>query len=142
MLRGEFESVGTASPDATRREYERVLVETIERVGTSSVAAETGIDGERLTALVAGEAPDLSVEEATAVLATDPDRPDAETLLAEARDILLMGMSTAVLDVDAIASGLGGELEPKEIQQKVEGRYPMTLAEYALLHTYIEGEKR
>jgi len=142
MLRGEFESVGTASPDATRQEYERVLVETIERVGTSSVAAETGIDGERLTALVAGEAPDLSVEEATAVLATDPDRPDAETLLAEARDILLMGMSTAVLDVDAIASGLGGELEPKEIQQKVEGRYPMTLTEYALLHTYIEGEKR
>jgi len=142
MLRGEFESVGTASPDATRQEYERVLVETVERVGTSSVAAETGIDGERLTALVAGEAPDLSVEEATAVLATDPDRPDAETLLAEARDILLMGMSTAVLDVDAIASGLGGELEPKEIQQKVEGRYPMTLAEYALLHTHIEGEKR
>jgi len=141
MLRGEFESVGTASPDATRQEYERVLVETVERVGTSSVAAETGIDGERLTALVAGEAPDLSVEEATAVLATDPDRPDAETLLAEARDILLMGMSTAVLDVDAIASGLGGELEPKEIQQKVEGRYPISLREYAVVHNYIEREK-
>jgi hypothetical protein len=50
-------------------------------------------------------------------------------------------MSAAVLDVEAVAAGVGRELEPKEIQQKVEGRHPMTLDEYALLHSYIEGEK-
>jgi hypothetical protein len=48
---------------------------------------------------------------------------------------------TAVLDVDAVSSGIEGVLEPKEIQQKVEGRFPMNLDEYALLHSFIEDRK-
>jgi hypothetical protein len=48
----------------------------------------------------------------------------------------------AVLDVEAIAAGLDDELEPKEIHGKVEGRYPMSLDEYAMVHRYIEREKR
>ena len=72
--------------------------------------------------------------EAAAILAAAEDRPTADAIAAEARDILLMGMTTAVMDVDSVASELGGDLEPKEIQQKVEGRQPISLREYALLH--------
>ncbi|MFB6083141.1 MAG: DUF5791 family protein [Halorientalis sp.] len=141
MLRDEFEAVGERDPEDLLAAYEAVLRDVIEDRGTETVAAETEIDEDRLSALVAGDSPDLTLEEAAAILATDPDRPDADFLVADARDMLLMGMSNAVLDVEAIQSGIDSRLEAKEIQQKVEGRYPMTLAEYALLHGYIESRK-
>ena len=141
MLRGAFETAGESTPEELRGAYDDLLADTVGTVGLAQVADESGVDEERLTALADGESPDLTLEEATAILAADPDRPDAETLAAEARDILLMGMSIAVLDVEALASGIDDELEPKEIQQKAEGRYPMSLDEYALLHSYIESRK-
>ncbi|MFB6165477.1 MAG: DUF5791 family protein [Haloarculaceae archaeon] len=139
MLRDEFEAPGERDPASLQAEYERVLAETIEAVGAGTVAAETGIDEERLQAIVDGESPEVTLEMAAEIVGTDPDRPDAEFVLADARDVLLMGMSTAVVDVEAIASGIDDRLEPKEIQQKVEGRYPMTLEEYAILHQFIES---
>ncbi|AQL42019.1 hypothetical protein BV210_04480 [Halorientalis sp. IM1011] len=141
MLRDEFEAVGDRDSDDLLAAYEAVLTDVIESQGIETVATETGIDEATLSALVAGDSPDLTLEEAAAVLATDPDRPDADFLVADARDILMMGMSTAVLDVEAIQSGIDSELEAKEIQQKVEGRHPMTIAEYALLHGFIESKK-
>jgi hypothetical protein len=141
MLRGAFEMAGESTPEELRGAYDDLLADTTATVGVTQVADESGVDEERLTALVEGESPELTLDEATAILAADPDRPDAETLAAEARDILLMGMSIAVLDVEALASGIDDELEPKEIQQKAEGRYPMSLDEYALLHSYIESRK-
>jgi hypothetical protein len=141
MLRDEFEAVGDCDSDDLLAAYEAVLTDVIESQGIETVATETGIDEATLSALVAGDSPDLTLEEAAAVLATDPDRPDADFLVADARDILMMGMSTAVLDVEAIQSGIDSELEAKEIQQKVEGRHPMTIAEYALLHGFIESKK-
>lgn len=122
-----------------RSRYDDLLVETIESVGVDQVAAETDVDRATLEALVAGESPDITLEAAASILATDEDMPDAEAIAAEARDILLMGMSIAVLDVEALASHVDDELEPKEIQQKVEGRFPMRLDEYALLHSHIEA---
>jgi len=142
MLRGRFESAGELSPEELQEAYEDALAETVEHVGVETVAEQSGVDEKRLRALTAAESPELTLEEATAILGTDAELPDAETIEAEARDILLMGMSVAVLDVEAIASGINDELEPKEIQQKAEGRFPMTIGEYALLHSYIEGEKR
>ena len=141
MLRDEFETPGDRDPEDLQASYEQVLAATVDAQGVESVAAETAVDEETLQALAGDESPEVTLEEATAILATDPDRPDEEFLVADARDILLMGMSQAVLDVAAVASGLGGAMEPKEIQQKVEGRYPMTLQEYALLHQYIESKK-
>jgi hypothetical protein len=47
-----------------------------------------------------------------------------------------------VLDVEAVEAGISGRLEAKEIQQKIEGRQPMTVGEYALLFQFIESEKR
>jgi len=141
MLRDEFETPGDRDPEDLQASYEQVLAATVDAQGVAPVAAETGVDEETLRALVAGESPEMTLEEGAAVLATDRDRPDADFLVADARDILLMGMSQAVLDVEAVASGIDGAMEPKEIQQKVEGRYPMTLREYALLHQYIESKK-
>jgi len=141
MLRDEFEAPGQRDPDDLLAAYERVLADTVETVGVDEVAAESGVDEETLRALVAGDSPEVTLEEAAAILAADPDRPDAEFLVADARDILMMGMSVAVLDVDALESGIDGQMEAKEIQQKMEGRFPMTIAEYAVLHQYIEEKK-
>jgi len=142
MLRGAFESAGECSPAQLRSQYEKRLTETIESLGVEEVAEKSGVERETIQKLADGESPELTLEEAAAILATGPDLPDKDSILAESRDILLMGMSVAVLDVEAIASGINDELEPKEIQQKVEGRYPVTLSEYATLHQYIESEKR
>lgn len=142
MLRDEFADPADRDPESLLGAYRQAIAESVESVGVETVAAETDVDEATLEALVAGEGPELTLEEAAAILATDPDRPDAEFIVADARDILLMGMSTAVLDVEALASGIDGRMEAKEIQQKVEGRHPMTLAEYALLHQYIESKKR
>jgi hypothetical protein len=141
MLRDEFETPGDRDPEDLQASYQQELAATVDAQGVESVADETGVAEETLQALVAGESPEMTLEEAAAVLATDPDRPDADFLVADARDILLMGMSQAVLDVEAVASGIDGAMEAKEIPQKVEGRYPMTLREYALLHQYIESKK-
>ena len=83
----------------------------------------------------------MTLEEAATVLALETDTPDADTIATLARDELLMGMMTAVLDVEAVESGIDGELEAREIQSKVEGRYPMTLREFALLYQFIDGKR-
>ncbi|WP_324663126.1 DUF5791 family protein [Haloarcula sediminis] len=142
MLRTEFPDAGEQSSDELLAAYGSVLAETVASVGADAVVASTELDRDAVDAVADGDIGTLSLEDATAVLATDPDRPDADALQAEAQDILLMGMTTAVMDVEALASGLDSQLEPKEIQQKIEGRYPMSLEEYALLHSYIESQKR
>jgi hypothetical protein len=141
MIRGEF-AAADETPDSLRAAYDETLAATIEAVGIDEVHEQTGIDTDVLEAVGAGESPDLTLAEAASILAADQDRPTADTLATEARDILLMGMSMAVLDVEAVAAGIDDAMDPKEIQQKIEGRYPITLEEYALLHQYIEGEKR
>lgn len=142
MLRGEFESADEAKPESLRMAYDEVLAEALQRVGVETATAETDIEEATLQSLIDGGSPDIKLSDAAAILALDPERPDAEAIEAEARDILLMGMTTAVLDVEAIASGIDDALEPKEIQQKIEGRFPLTLDEYALLHAFIESRKR
>jgi len=142
MLRAEFPDAGEQSPEALLAAYESVLAGTVESVGVVTVVESSGLDHDIVEKVADGDASNLTLGDAAAVLATDPDRPDAETIQMDAQDILLMGMTTAVMDVEALASGIDSQLEPKEIQQKIEGRYPMTLSEYALLHSYIEGQKR
>ncbi|MFC7249665.1 DUF5791 family protein [Halomicroarcula sp. GCM10025324] len=142
MLRAEFPDAGDQSPEALLAAYEGVLAETVETVGVEQVVESTDLDAATVEAILAGDAGDLSLSDAAAVLSTAPDRPDADAIQAEAQDILLMGMTTAVLDVESLGSGIDDEMEPKEIQQKIEGRYPMTLSEYARLHQYIESRQR
>lgn len=140
MLRGAFESAGEVTADSLRGDYEALLAETVRQRGVTTVAAETAVSAETLQALVDGNSVSLSLEAATEILSTDPDRPAAEVLEAEARDMLLMGMSAAVLDVEATAAALDNELDPRTIQQKIEGRAPLSLREYARLHSCIEAQ--
>jgi hypothetical protein len=141
MLRGEFEDAGERSPEALQRVYEERLVEVVETVGVDRAVEATEIERGTVDALLDDESPALELTDAAAILALDDSRPSTDAIEAEARDILLMGMTTAVLDVETLASGVDGQLEPKEIQQKIEGRFPMTVAEYALLHQFIEQRK-
>lgn len=142
MLRDAFELAEESSPEEFRAAYDEVLAETIADVGLDEVTSRTELDEETLSRLQNGDRPELLVTDAATILAADGDRPDAKAIEAEARDILLMGMSIAVLDVERLASGIDDRMEPKEIQGKVEGRFPMSLDEYALLHSYIEQRKR
>ncbi|MBX0293467.1 DUF5791 family protein [Haloarcula nitratireducens] len=142
MLRAEFPEAGERSPDELLAAYESMLAAAVESVGVERVVEETDLDETTVRRVADGDAADLPLEEAAAILGTGPEYPDADAVQAEAQDILLMGMTTAVMDVESLASGIDDEMEPKEIQQKIEGRYPMTLAEYAVLHSYIEGEQR
>jgi len=137
MLRGEFESAAESSPEALHDAYLTVLRETVEDVGVDAVVEESGVERETVRAVAEGEKPELTLESAAAILAADPDRPDAGAIVAEALDILLMGMTTAVVDVDGVAAGIDREMDPKEVQQKIEGRYPITLAEYAAIHAFL-----
>jgi hypothetical protein len=143
MIPGEFEDAGELTPSEVAESYRQRLATVVETVGVERVVAETTVDEETATALADGrdDGADLSLRTATELLALEEGQPAADAIAAEARDLLLMGMSIAVLDVDAVASGLGGDLEPKEIQAKVEGRQSMTLGEYARLHQFIEANK-
>ncbi len=141
MLQNAADDPGERSPEDLRARYEAVLRETIETVGPSEVADRSGVPRDTIDALAAGESPEVTLEEAAAILAAHPDNPDADAITAEVRDDLMMGLSIAVLDVEAVESGINGQIEAKEIQQKIEGRFPMTLAEYALIHGFVEGRK-
>ncbi len=120
MLRGEFPDAGEQSHEELLAAYSTVLAETVETVGIEEIVAETDLDQATVTAFADSDIGDRTLDEAVSVLATHPNRPDADALQAEAQDILLMGMTTAVMDVESLASGIDDELEPKEIQQKIE----------------------
>ena len=139
MFHEIVEDPGSRPPADLRQRYEMALRDVIEHQGVDAVADESDVDAATLTALADGESPELSLEQAASILAVQPDTPDGDAIAATSRDALLMGMTTAVLDVEAIESGLEGELEAREIQAKVEGRYPMTVAEFALLQQHIES---
>ena len=130
---------GARTPTELRELYEAELLAVVDRHGLEAVAAASDVDEATLRALRDGDSPELELEAAASVLAVADDAPDADTIATISRDALLMGMTTAVLDVEAVESGLGGELEAREIQSKIEGRFPMTLEEFALLHRYIES---
>lgn len=131
---------GDHSVDELYALYEAELVAAIESVGVDEVVAESGVDRETVAALLDGEQPELTLEEGAAILATLDDTPDADDIETLGRDALLMGMTNAVLDVEAVASGVDGDLDAKEVQSKVEGRFPITLREFAMLHHYIESQ--
>lgn len=142
MLHETADELSEPTPLALRTGYEQQLRSTITAVGTEAVAAETDIQHERIAAITAGESPTLTVEEAAAILALDAATPDAEAIVYELRDHLLMGMTTAVLDVDTIAANVEVDLTAQEIQQAIEGRTEMTLTQLAAIQSVIDGRDR
>lgn len=138
MLLEPLDDAGAQSPEDVYRQYRRELVRIVEEVGPDRTADETGIAGDRVDEFLEGES-DVTIEEAAKILALTPDYDDADTILGDVRDQLIMQMSTAVVDVDAISTGLDLSLSGQEIQQMIEGRAAMTLEEYARIFHYIES---
>jgi len=138
MLHTVAEELSEPSPATFQAGYFDQLRAVIESVGTEQVAAESGVDAETVDALTGGDEPTLTVEEAAAILAVDDGNPDAEAIVFEVRDHLLLGMTTAVLDVDTIAANIEVDLTGQEVQQAIEGRIEMTLEELAAIQSVIE----
>ncbi|WP_129114864.1 DUF5791 family protein [Halegenticoccus tardaugens] len=137
MLYDAAERPGSLTPAELRAAYEAELRSVVETVGADAVVAETGLDRETVAALADGESVELTLEEAASVLATDESYPDDRSIVMEVRDHLLMGMTTGVLDVDTIAAEIEPDLTGQEVQQALEGRVPMTLAELAAIHGFV-----
>jgi hypothetical protein len=137
MFHDAVDDPGEYSADELYGRYESLLIETVERVGAAEASERSGVDRETVDVLLAGESPELTLEEASALLALDIEE-DAETIVALDRDALLMGMTNAVVDVESLARGVDGDLEARELQAKVEGRFPMTLREFADVHRFLQ----
>ncbi|GGL72533.1 DUF5791 family protein [Halocalculus aciditolerans] len=129
-----------ASPADVRAQYEATLETVLDDVGVDAAAAETGIDADRLDAIRAGESAGITVTEAAEILALTDDWPDAETLKLEVQDHVMLEMSSAIVDVESLAAAIDDDLDAKEVQQRVEGRHPMTIGEYARITHHLAAE--
>jgi hypothetical protein len=138
MFHEAVDDPGGHSTDALYEQYEAMLVDAIESVGAAEASERSGVDRETVDALLAGESPAVTLEEAASLLALSVE-DDADTILALDRDALLMGMTTAVVDVETLARSVDGDLEARELQAKVEGRFPMTLREFADVHRFLQA---
>lgn len=125
------------SPAELRAAYEAELAGIVEEIGLETAAVATDVDRETLEALLEDESPDLELTAAAELVALVDGEPDAETAIEIACDHLLLGMSTAVLDVEAVESELAIDLDAKEVQQKIERRAPMSLEEYVHIQHVI-----
>ncbi|RQG88951.1 hypothetical protein EA462_11200 [Natrarchaeobius halalkaliphilus] len=125
------------SPDGLRAEYDADLQAALERDDPSAAGDAIDVDRTDIEALSAGESPDLSLEEAAEIQSLAEGTADPETIVTMACEHLLLGMSTAVLDVDAVESELDLELDAKEIQQKIERRAPMSFDEFVHIQYVI-----
>lgn len=141
MFNEAVEDPGTHTPADLYAAYEAMLVEAVESVGVERAVAESGVEESTVEALLAGESPELTLEEGAALLALDVEA-SAEDVVAISRDALLMGMTTAVVDVDSLSAGIDGEMSGREIQAKVEGRFPITLREFARIHQFLDERSR
>jgi len=136
MLYDDIEDPESTTPDELRAAYLSELAAIIDKLGVAAVAEQSGVARETIEAVAAGEGPTVDLEAAAAVLGVAEETPPEDAILLETRDHLLMGMTTAVLDVDTLAAEMDG-MDAKQIQQKIEGRAPMTLAEFARLQHFI-----
>jgi len=130
MFHDQRRDVDGMTPADLRAEYDADLQAAVESVGVDEAAAESGVDRATVEALLADERPALSLPDAAALQALSGDAPDADTAVEIACEHLLLGMSTGVMDVDALASALELDLGPKEVQQKLERRAPMSFEEF------------
>ncbi|GAB6878957.1 hypothetical protein JCM17823_12310 [Halorubrum gandharaense] len=121
--------------------FEALVQESVETAGRDRVTDETALSSEAIDAAVAGDAAGLTVDQGAAVIAVSRDR-DPDAVVFELRDHLLMGMTTAVLDVDTLAGAIDADLTGQEVQQALEGRADMTLAQLAEIMAVIEARKR
>lgn len=128
------------SPAALRTEYDDDLREAVDAVGLEAAADTTSVDADRLETFLEGGSPDLELEEAAEIQALAEGTPDPDTIVEMACEHLLLGMTTAVLDVDSLAGEIEIDLDAKEVQQKIERRAPMSFDEFVhVQHVIASG---
>lgn len=136
MLADDIATPEVLTPNDLWRRYVDAVAEAADAAGADAVAEVTDLESGTVEALFAGEPVDLTLADAAAILALrDGSDPDRE--LEAVRDRLLFDMSTAILDVEALAADLALDLDPQEVQRRVEGREPMSLEEYAHIRLRI-----
>ncbi|QKY21595.1 hypothetical protein B4589_014880 [Halolamina sp. CBA1230] len=141
MLYDAVEADEEASPEAFHAAYFEELATVVAELGADTVVGGTGLDRATVEAIEAGDHPELTVEEASEVLSLAEGAPDADDIAWEARDHVLMGMTTAVVDVDTVARETDLDLDAKEIQQAIEGRLPTTLEQFAAIQAYVNARR-
>jgi len=134
-----FATVNADTTEAAIDLYVAELRAAVGEVGPGEAADATGLEDAVIDAVVAGDAEMVGRMHLTEVapIRALADERSADAIAADAREELLFAMSTAVTDVERLAASLDTELDPKEIQAKMEGRYPMRLREYAALRTEL-----
>lgn len=140
MLHEDRTSVEAETPAALAETYRSELAAIVDGRDAAAVAEEAEIDEAAVRALREGDLEALDLEDAAAIQALESDL-DAATIYAEACDNLLLGMSMAVLDVDVIAAEYEGERSGKGIQQRLERRASMSLAEFARLQHFVASRR-
>lgn len=142
MLYDAVDDAGDRTPEELRRAYADELASVVDAVGAETVVSGTSLDRQTVDDVAAGKPVELTLQEAASVLALDEGAPAADDIAWEARDHLLMGMTTGVLDVDTVAAEIDSDVDGKEVQQMLEGRLPMTLSQYATLQSFIDSRQR
>ncbi|MFW5938039.1 MAG: DUF5791 family protein [Halanaeroarchaeum sp.] len=140
MLLDPIEDADERTAADLHRDYLDDLRDVVAEMGVDEAVERTGLPASTLESLVEGEDPSITLEDACAILGATDEWADADTVQLEVRDSLMLRMSSAVLDVDALERELDLDLDAKTIQQKIEGRRSMSLAEYAAVSLVIERE--
>lgn len=130
------------SPETLETTYLEELGTILEGVDLENVSETTGVEHSRLEQVTDGDAAALTLEEAAEIQSLGEGEPDAETIVTMACEHLLLGMTTAVVDVDTLAGDLEGDLDAKEVQQKIERRAPMTFEEFVEIQYAIAARTR
>lgn len=125
------------SPDTLYQRYLEELRSILQAVNAENRATEIELDDDVVTALVQGEDVSVTLSEVVEIWALQTDAVEPDQLLAETRHDLMLSMSNAVTNIDAVAGDLDADLSPNEIQAKLEGRLPMTLYEFAVFKQYF-----
>lgn len=130
-----------SSAATLRAEYENELRAAIAVVGIERAVEETTVERDRLDSLMNEKSSDLTLTEAASIQALAPETPDAETIIDLTCDHLLLGMSNAILDVEALDRRLDVDLGAKTIQRKLEQRESMTFDEFIRFQHAIQREQ-
>lgn len=126
------------SVDQLHTAYLEALRSIIDSVGRDEVVTESGIDESVIDAVLEedGEV-SLTLDDVVSIWALRTEELEADQLLTETRHDLMLAMSNAITNVDALSGDIEGDLSPNEIQAKLEGRLPMTLHEYTVFRQYF-----
>lgn len=125
------------SPDALYQRYLGELRSILQAVDAEERVTETQLDDDVVTALLQGDDVSVTLSEVMEIWALRTDAAEPDQLLSETRHDLMLSMSTAITNIDAVAGDLDADLSPNEIQAKLEGRLPMTLYEFAVFKQYF-----